>query len=157
MQDNNSPSATGNDAPSSEQGADEMTRVQERIEEWQAAVAEVPDDEAMQALYETVGLAEMELSDAQAAYRSGMARRALVYGWSKIAEEGGVTPKMLHGWARAYADGIPDLSSVPEKELPREAKRVERELHRIEEDRARQELVERQQARVLEAMKGWKK
>lgn len=132
----------------------ELTKDQERIAQWQAAASEAPSAEDMTRYRSDVREAEDMLRTAIARYESSAATRALVYGWAKVAEEEDITPKRLHNWHREHVGHLEDLSTVPEKEMQREQRRIEAAQKRLEEEAKLRERVAAQQARLNAAREG---
>ena len=139
------------DAPAED---DRVTRDQKRITEWHEAAQAAPSSDEMHARREAVREAEAILADARNALEAGAAQRACVYGWGKVAEEEGVTAKRVHAWHREHTPDLPDLSTVPGREMAREERRITAEAERLEaEARLRERIIE-QQARLTEIKKG---
>lgn len=133
---------------------DSMTKDQERIAQWQAAAETVASQDDMRVMRDEVEQAREMLAAAEAKYAESAARRACVYGFARVADEEGVTAKMLHSWQREHASDSVNLSSVPVKEMVREQRRIEAERQRIEELSIIQQQVADREARLAQARKG---
>lgn len=123
---------------------DRATRDQERIEEWHAANSEAPSKADVNRAAKDVREAEKMLAQARKDYQAKAAHRATLHGWVSVANETGESAKILHAWHREHVGHLPDLSTIPEKEMKREAKRVEAEERQIATiDKLRQSVEER--------------
>lgn len=140
-----------------EDGAEELTANQQRIAEWRDALDAAPTAQDMEGLRRAIRDAEKALADAEAAHATAAAQRSLVHGWTTIAEEEGVSAKRLHGWHRQYLPDLPDLSSVPSVEIPREERRIESLRKRVERTAELDREYEELRQRLAKKMEGWKK
>lgn len=140
-----------------EDGAEELTPNQQRIAEWREALDAAPTSEDMAGLRRAIRDAEKALADAEAAHATAAAQRSLVHGWTTIAEEEGVSAKRLHGWHRQYLPDLPDLSSVPRVEIPREERRIESLRKQVERTAELDREYEELRQRLAKKMEGWKK
>lgn len=138
-------------------GSDMLTVNQQKIAEWREALDAAPTSEDMKGLRRAIRDAEKALADAEAAHATASAQRALVHGWTAIAEEEGVSAKRLHGWHRQYIPDLPDLSSVPRVEIPREERRIESLRKQVERTAELDREYEAVRLRLAEKMEGWKK
>lgn len=119
---------------------DRATLDQERIEQWHQANAEAPTRADVKRAIRDVQDAEKMLAQAHEALAKAAAHRATVHGWVPVAEEVGVSAKRIHAWRKEHCPELPDLSTIPEREMKREARRVEseeREIEKVEELRKR--------------------
>lgn len=138
-------------------GADVLTTNQQKIADWREALDAAPTSDDMKDLRRAISDAEKALADAEAAYATASAQRSLVHGWTTVAEEEGVSAKRLHGWHRQYVPNLPDLSSVPSVEIPREERRIESLRKQVERSAELDREYEALRVRLAEKMEGWKK
>lgn len=134
--------------------AETLTADQQRIVKWQEAASNAPSSDDLRAMLTECAEARAMLDAAVAKYEAAAATRALVYGWQRVADDEGVTPKRLHNWHREHVPHLEDLSSVPDKEMKREERRIESANRRLAEEARLREQVEAQRARLIEAQKG---
>lgn len=117
---------------------------QERIELWYSAKADAPSKRDLKRAMSDVSDAENMLAQARAALEQAAAHRATIHGWVPVSKEAGVSAKRVHAWHKEHCPELPDLSTIPEREMKREARRVEVEERQIEEVEAlRTKLAER--------------
>lgn len=121
---------------------------QARIERFAEMKSQQTDVQELRALATEVKRMRKELTESEDMLHAELARRACVEGFSETAQEFGFTAKMLRQFAKKYIPTVPDLSSVPTKEMPRERKRVEREERFANEMASWNESVEERKARL---------
>lgn len=134
----------------------ELTQDQKRIQEWKQVRESVPNDDMVEELRTAVEDAERELKDATALYEESVARRALVIGWTEVAEQEGVSAKRVHSWHRQYIPGEEDMTDVPRVIIPREQKRIAAMEEQVRKQRETEKMVNEQAEKFRELMKGWK-
>lgn len=104
---------------------------------WQAAAEAAPTNEDMRDLAEAITAAEELVEEAHRNYRVAAVRKATIWGWSAIAKDLGVSPKMLHTWHQRYCPELEDLSSIPQREKAR-TEAAERKIQARAEKAARE-------------------
>lgn len=131
-----------------EETIDPVERDQTRIEEWHSANAEAPTQADMKKAERDVRDAEQLLEKARADFAAKAAHRATVHGWVSVGKEIGVSAKMLHAWRKEYHPDMPDLSTIPNKEMKREERRLAAEEQRIATIETLRKSVEERKARL---------
>lgn len=130
---------------------------QSRIEEWSKAIENMPSEGEMADLREKVSKAEDTLAKATRAHQLAAVRRALLLGWTEVADEEGVSSKQLHVWRQALAPDEEDMSDVPRKVIPREKRRIELAEQRIERRKQEEKTLEDRAERFRGLLKEWGK
>lgn len=133
-----------------------IKRDQEAVEQWKAAVGETPSSEDTTALWEKFEALQAEAEQVRDEYARAATRRALTYGWMRIATEQDVSAKQLHAWHKTYLPDLPDLSSIPEREMRREERRIADIEKRLQSEKALREKYNAHKKR-LDEIKGMNK
>lgn len=133
-----------------------IKRDQEAVEQWKSAAAETLSSDDTLALWERFEELQAEAEQVRDQYAEAAARRALAYGWVRIATEQGVSAKQLHAWHKQYVPDLPDLSRVPEREMRREERRIADIEKRMASEKRLREKYNAHKAR-LEEIRGMNK
>lgn len=146
------------DTAGNPQGLDdtELTEDQKLIKKWALAQAEAPTRSEMDGLMSKIEEKEAEVRSLTEMHEKMAVERALVFGWTEVAEEVGVSAKRLHGWRRQHLPDAEDLTEIHKTVIPREQKRLEQMEKKLEEKRILEEKYEAQRNRFSTMMEGWK-
>lgn len=131
-----------------------IKRDQEAVEQWKAAVEETPGSEDTTALWEKFEALQAEAEKVRDDYARAATRRALTYGWVRIATEQGISAKQLHAWHKQYLPDLPDLSRIPEREMRREERRIADLEKRLATEKRLREKYNEAQKRLADIKKG---
>lgn len=137
-------------------GDSQLTEDQKLIKKWSVAQSEAPPRQEMAQMKDKISEAEATLKALNDLYEKMAVERALVFGWTEVADEVGVSAKRLHGWRREHLPEGEDLSDVLKTAIPREQKRLEKMEQKLEEKKKLEEKYEAQRERLSNVMEGWK-
>lgn len=131
-----------------------IRRDQEAVEQWKAAVEETPSSDETTALWEKFEMYQADAEQMREEYARATVRRALAYGWVRIATEQGISAKQLHAWHKQYLPDLPDLSRIPEREMRREERRIADLEKRLATEKRLREKYNEAQKRLADIKNG---
>lgn len=105
---------------------EKLNKLRDRINEWENARDAAPTNETMWHLKNAMDEKEAAYEIAMKEYRIAAVKKAVVYGWQVIADDLGVSAKMLHSWRKTYCPEIEDLSTVPANEAVKENRIIQK-------------------------------
>lgn len=125
--------------------------MKEEIARWEHAAHTAPTNEDLARLEQSIAAAQELVEEAERNYRIAVVQKACIWGWTVIADDLGVSAKLLHNWHARYCPEMEDLSSIPAKVEARNeaaAKRAEAKARRAAEAAAEmQRLAEELRAK----------
>lgn len=93
-------------------------------EKWHAAAQAAPGESEVTEMRTNLEALRKEVAALEKKFATATATRACVFGFQRVADEQKTTAKQIHAWRREYTPNLEDLSSIPDREMKREERRI---------------------------------
>lgn len=93
-------------------------------EKWHAAAEAAPGESEVTEMRTNLEALRKEADALEKKFAKAVATRACVFGFQRVADEQKTTAKQIHAWRRDFTPNLEDLSSIPDREMKREERRI---------------------------------